>query len=120
MYHYDPKEHTLTRISDYNDKLEKLLKDASRASARDYLPDTLITYTARFQRFMWKYQSMAYAVILKDAGLLMQNMYLVATAMNLAPCAIGNGDSDLFAEASGLDYYVEGSVGEFTLESKKK
>ena len=50
----------------------------------------------------------------------MQNMYLVATAMELAPCAIGDGDSDLFAEASGLDYYTEGSVGEFILGSKKK
>jgi oxazoline/thiazoline dehydrogenase len=42
-------------------------------------------------------------------------MYLVATAMNLAPCGLGGGDSDLFAAAAGLDYYVETSVGEFML-----
>jgi hypothetical protein len=44
-------------------------------------------------------------------------MYLAATAMNLAPCALGCGDSDLFARAAGTDYYVETSVGEFLLGS---
>ncbi len=38
-------------------------------------------------------------------------MYLVATAMGLAPCAIGGGDADLFARAAGTDYYAETSVG---------
>jgi hypothetical protein len=45
-------------------------------------------------------------------------MYLVATAMRLAACALGGGDSDLFARASGLDYYEEGAVGEFILGSR--
>lgn len=119
MYHYCPKDHDLTRITGFNKNLEKLLIEASCASGRKELPDILITYAARFQRLMWKYQSLAYAVILKDVGCLMQHMYLVATAMDLAPCAIGDGDSDIFAEASGLDYYTEGSVGEFILGSKK-
>jgi len=43
---------------------------------------------------------------------------LAATAMGLAPCALGAGNSDLFAWASGIDYYAEGSVGEFLLGSK--
>ena len=47
-------------------------------------------------------------------------MYLTATAMELAPCAIGTGDSDLFARASGLDYYEETSVGEFALGSRRE
>jgi hypothetical protein len=38
--------------------------------------------------------------------------------MNLAPCALGNGNSDLFAAAAGTDYYAETSVGEFILGSK--
>ena len=58
-------------------------------------------------------------VILKDLGGLFQNMYLAATAMGLAPCAIGIGNSDLFARATGIDYYAEGSVGEFVLGSRK-
>jgi hypothetical protein len=47
-------------------------------------------------------------------------MYLVATAMNLAPCAIGGGNSDRFAAAVGTDYYAETSVGEFILGSQTK
>jgi hypothetical protein len=44
-------------------------------------------------------------------------MYLVATAMGFAPCALGGGNSDVFAEAAGTDYYAESSVGEFVLGS---
>jgi len=46
-------------------------------------------------------------------------MYLVATAMDLAPCGIGCGDSDLFSRAAGTSYYDETSVGEFLLGSKR-
>jgi SagB-type dehydrogenase family enzyme len=66
----------------------------------------------------WKYQSVAYALILKEVGALYQTMYLVATAMNLAPCALGGGNSDLFAKAINTNYYAETSVGEFILGSK--
>jgi hypothetical protein len=38
--------------------------------------------------------------------------------MGLAPCALGGGHSDLFAEAAGLDYYAETSVGEFILGTR--
>jgi SagB-type dehydrogenase family enzyme len=67
---------------------------------------------------MWKYQSMAYALTLKHVGVLYQVMYCVATAMGLAACALGGGDSDAFAEATGLDYLAETSVGEFILGSR--
>ena len=81
------------------------------------LPQVLLVITARFQRIQWKYQSMAYALILKNVGALYQTMYLVATAMGLAPTALGGGHSDLFATAAGLDYLAETSVGEFMLGS---
>ncbi|MEU5367228.1 hypothetical protein ABZ354_27800 [Streptomyces sp. NPDC005925] len=42
-------------------------------------------------------------------------MYSVATAMGLAPCALGSGDIDLFARATGCDPVEESSVGEFSL-----
>ena len=41
--------------------------------------------------------------------------YLVATAMTLAPYALGHGDADVFCRAAGTDYYAESSVGEFAL-----
>ena len=45
-------------------------------------------------------------------------LYLVATAMGLAPCGVGGGDSDSFAWAAGTDYFAETSVGEFLLGSR--
>jgi hypothetical protein len=42
---------------------------------------------------------------------------LVATAMGLAPCALGGGDADRFAAAVGSDYFAESSAGEFILGS---
>jgi len=47
-------------------------------------------------------------------------MYLVATAMGLAPCALGSGDTELFAKATGLDRLAEASVGEFMLGSRPR
>lgn len=87
------------------------------AAALLWIPSVTFTTAAEQlrQRLSWKYASIAYAVILKDVGVLLQNMYLVATAMGLAPCALGSGDSDLFAKAAGIDYLVEASVGESML-----
>ena len=79
---------------------------------------TLTILAARFQRLAWKYSSIAYALMLKNVGVIYQTMYLAATAMGLAPCAVGYGDSDLFARAAGTEYYAETSVGEFLLGSK--
>jgi SagB-type dehydrogenase family enzyme len=115
FYHYDPLDHVLEYLSDLGAAQQALLADGSGAAGLQAPPNVLITLAARFQRTSWKYQSMAYALILKDVGALYQQMYLVATAMSLAACALGAGNSDLFAEAAGLDFYAETSVGEFLL-----
>jgi hypothetical protein len=47
-----------------------------------------------------------------------QTLYLVATSMGLAPCALGSGDADRAARAFGLDWLVESSVGELALGSR--
>lgn len=118
FYHYDPLHHRLERLPATVSDVAGLLADATRATglAQQELQVQIII-AARFQRMAWKYASMAYAAILKNVGVLYQTMYLVATAMGLAPCGIGNGDSDRFARAAGTDYYAETSVGEFLLGS---
>lgn len=118
FYHYDPLGHALEHLSELGAAHQSRLADGSGAAGMQSPPDVLITLAARFQRTGWKYQSMAYALILKDVGALYQQMYLVATAMNLAPCGLGGGNSDRFAKAAGLDYYAETSVGEFLLSGK--
>jgi hypothetical protein len=50
----------------------------------------LIVLTARVGDRL-KYQSIAYALVLKHVGVVLQTMYLSATAMRLAPRAVGTG-----------------------------
>jgi SagB-type dehydrogenase family enzyme len=120
LYHYDAPRHRLEHLSDLGQHAGGLLVKASYATG---IPveelQVLIIISARFQRMSWKYASMAYAATLKNVGVLYQTMYLVATAMELAPCAIGSGDADLFARATGINYYDETSVGEFLLGSRR-
>ncbi|MDJ0713424.1 MAG: SagB family peptide dehydrogenase [Prochloraceae cyanobacterium] len=118
FYHYCPQEHQLGRISGLDDPVKALLEEARINNPQKSVPQILIILAARFQRASWYYESIAYAGILKNVGAVFQTMYLVATALGLAPCALGYGNSDLFAAASGTDYYAETSVGEFILGSK--
>jgi SagB-type dehydrogenase family enzyme len=116
LYHYDPAGHRLVRLCERTAEVASLLRDAAESTGtpEDTL-QVLLILAARFPRVAWKYESIAYALTLKHVGVLYQTMYLVATAMGLAPCAVGGGDADLFARAAGTDYYAETSVGEFLL-----
>jgi SagB-type dehydrogenase family enzyme len=118
LYRYDPQAHALEWIRAPNADTQGLVDDAVRAAALERAPDVLITLAARFGRMSWKYQGMAYAATLKHVGVIYQQLYLVATALNLAPCALGAGSSDRFAAAAGTHYYEETSVGEFALSSR--
>lgn len=120
IYHYNPASHQLHKLVGRTEILESLLEDAYLASKKQCVPQVLIVITARFQRISWKYESIAYSLILKNVGVLYQTMYLVATAMEIAPCGLGTGNSDLFAKAAGINYFVETSVGEFAIGSKIK
>ena len=117
LYHYDPLNHHLVQVEAAEADIQALLQDAHQSSGAQGVPQVLLIITARFGRLFRKYRSLAYALVLKHVGVLYENFYLVATAMDLAPCALGAGDSDRFAQATGLDYVVESSVGEFMLGS---
>lgn len=118
LYHYCPQAHVLEKIAEKTDEVKTLLENAGKATGEDNLPQVLIILAARFGRVSWAYESVAYSLILKHVGVLYQTMYLVATAMDLAPCAIGAGNSTLFATIADTDYYSESSVGEFILGSQ--
>jgi SagB-type dehydrogenase family enzyme len=78
-------------------------------------PPLLFIISARFRKTAWKYESIAYRLILMEVGALLQTMYLTATALELRGCALGCEDSDHFARTVGTDYFAETSVGEFLL-----
>jgi oxazoline/thiazoline dehydrogenase len=118
FYHYCPQDHQLCKISGKTQNVEQLLEEIWIANRKHHTPQVLMIVAARFARINWQYESIAYAIILKNVGVLLQTMYLVSTAMNLGSCAIGEGNADLFALTANTDYYAETSVGEFILGSQ--
>jgi SagB-type dehydrogenase family enzyme len=88
---------------------------AAFAMAAPAPPQILITIAARFDRIAWKYSAIAYSLILRDVGVMLQTLYLTATDMDLGGCAVGTSNIDLFAKVTGLEFHVEGPVGQFAL-----
>ncbi|WP_399930775.1 SagB family peptide dehydrogenase [Streptomyces kanamyceticus] len=116
-YYYAPAEHCLVRLPDREAALGRILAEAGAGAGLSDAPDVLLTMTARFARVSWKYSGLAYALTLKNVGVVQQTLYLLTTAMGLAGCAIGTGDTGLSARVFGLDWREESAVGEFLLGS---
>jgi SagB-type dehydrogenase family enzyme len=115
IYHYDASCHRLALVSDQMDPVRRILLAAYVGSGRVSEPHTVITLASRFTRISWKYEAIAYSLTLKNVGVLYEAMYLAATAMRLAGCGLGAGDSSVFSQVTGLDPLIESSVGEFML-----
>ena len=115
FYHYDATAHTLTPIAVADVQLEAMLGGAQFAMDAANQPQVLITIAARFGRLSWKYSAIAYSLVLKDVGVLLQTLYLAATDMGLGGCAIGTSNIELFSKMTGLPFHVEGPVGVFAL-----
>ena len=128
FYHYDSFDHCLGKISDLSKPCQNMLEMAvnttCRAPQADSIspsqgkqPDVLIVMATRYERnaSLHSETGLAYSLILKDAGSIYQQLYLVATALGLAPCGLSFGSSELFEQASGIPSKIECSVGEFMI-----
>jgi SagB-type dehydrogenase family enzyme len=115
FYHYDSGAHGLAPIGVAANEFEALLAGAGNAMGAPAPPQILITIAVRFGRVSWKYSSIAYALVLKDVGVLTQTLYLMASDMELGGCAIGIANIDLFAKMTGVEFHVEGPVGQFAI-----
>jgi SagB-type dehydrogenase family enzyme len=117
LYHYDPLDHLLVHIKEWTPTVEAIAQDVASKTNVEFLPDAMLLVTARMQRLTYKYESIPYSVALKDMGTLYGTWYLTATAMGLAPCAIGGGDGELLAEVTGIPSWTEARIGEFILNT---
>jgi SagB-type dehydrogenase family enzyme len=115
LCHYQPAHHALYRLNASAAQVHTMIESGRLATRAGQPPDVLITLAARIGRVAWKYEGMAYRIVLLNAGVVLQTMYLVATAMGLAGCAVGNGDSRLFAAAAGVGEFEEPAVAEFAI-----
>ncbi len=116
LYRYMDREHALSMIHKQDEMLNKFFTDANNATGDlGKNSPALFIISARFHRTSWKYESIAYRLVLMEVGVLLQTMYLASTALGLKGCALGCGDSDHFARVAETEYYTETSVGEFLL-----
>jgi SagB-type dehydrogenase family enzyme len=115
VYSYDGANHSLVLLKTESADVDALLNQARTAANMSGAPPALVMITARFQRLFWKYSGLGYALVLKHVGVVQQTLYLVATAMGLAACAIGPGEIEDSARILGLDWVAQSCVGGFTL-----
>jgi SagB-type dehydrogenase family enzyme len=119
MYHYDSFDHLLRPVAAADSRaVSQLIKPAAATLTGGVEPQVVVVMAARSGRIMWTYEQMGYAAILKDVGVLMQTIYLAATAMGLGACAQGFGDTAAFVAATGVDERQECSVGSIILGSR--
>ena len=119
LYRYLADRHALEHVAAPGPATAALVKEARDAAMMTADPQIVLLIAARFGRVQWKYETVAYPLILKHVGVLYQTVYLTAEAMGLAVCGLGGGDTTAFAAASGRDPYSEGSVGELVLGSRQ-
>ena len=119
LHYYDPLDHVLVTLSEWTLDAEALARDVREKTNDQVTPDASLFVTARIHRLTYKYEAIPYAVALKDLGSLYGTWYLTATAMDLAPCAIGGGDSEVLARATGIPSWVEPRIGEFILNTQE-
>ena len=119
FYHYHPFHHRLEylgRKARYLDALRLVTRQRMERPPEDPSePAVLFIVTAVHARVCWKYDGIPLPLILQETGALYQTMYLAATAMGLAPCAVGAFPERAIGEILGLDPANETQVGLFAL-----
>jgi len=116
-YYYDARAHDLAAIRSRDTSHERLNREVADATggALNREPPVILVVTAVFERMFWKYANLGLSLIYKDVGCLIENLYLVATCMGLAPCAVGGGNESQNALWLGCDPLKEAQVGCFLL-----
>ena len=118
LYFYDALNHKMTLIPEQEKFVRAAGEDAARCMAQDQMPSVVLIFSSRFEKVFFKYESLAYRLILLEMGAIFQTLYLTAAKLNLSVCALGSGDSKAFSDNLGLDYLKETSVGEFAVNGK--
>jgi len=120
VYHYCPHDHALAPQSLRADDWQPFARAARRVANTRRLPPVCLLITARLGRVRFQYQRIAYSLVLKEVGALLQNLYLAATLLDLAPCALSAiDDGERLARICGFDPWEEPLVGELALGPKR-
>lgn len=109
IYHYNPFDHTIELIEEgyFKRKIVNICvyqEFINNASA-------LIVLSCIMDRLVWKYKVRAYRYIHMNTGFVGENLYLVATALNLGVCAIAGFLDDNMNELLRIDNEKDEFVG---------
>lgn len=116
FYHYREQEHALYRLPPRPTLEQRLNHTAAVAMGEiETPPDCVIVMACRHPLLARGYEGIAYRLALLQAGAAMQTIYLAATALGLAPCANGTGDSGLFEALTNLSPFEETAIAEFAV-----
>ena len=110
-----PADTRWCRSASRTHELEALLTAAEFAMDAPAAPQILITIAARFGRISWKYSSIAYALILKDVGVLTANALPDGDRHGARRMRDREHQYRSVREDDGIEFHVEGPVGQFAL-----
>lgn len=105
LYHYYVRSNTLERIGEINSRMLAFTNQEWIKKAQ-----CIVILTAVFNRNTKKYGDRGYRHVMMEAGGLIQNFYLVSSALNLACCASGGYIDDKINKALGIDGVKEAVV----------
>lgn len=115
VYRYLAETHRLEVLSRDAATSDRFLSAAGRAAESAPAP-LMIVITSRFSMQSRVYGELAYSLVLKEVGALMQTLNLVTTELGLGGCALGGGTPDhLLGDLCGGTTLVEPVVGEFLI-----
>jgi len=108
IYHYAVREHALERMQagDFRAAVTR----AGLGQAFLGQAGVCLVLSAVFQRTRWRYRERTYRYVMLEAGHVVQNVYLAATAMGLGACAVGAFLDGALNEMLGLDGVAEAAV----------
>ena len=99
IYHYNPLCHCLEKL---NGEFGTLKTNVANSVPGINVVPLLIVLTTRYWKVLAKYGNRGARFVLIDAGIVMENLYLVATALGLGICAVGGYNDYIFNRALGL------------------
>lgn len=114
VYHYHGQSHALGRLQTLQRDATSQLDEAMHSLGAAQRPPIVVVLVARVDRGTAMYGPLAYSLLLKDVGVVMQSMYLAATAIGLGCCALGTGNSPRLAAMAELGPH-EHPVGELVI-----
>jgi SagB-type dehydrogenase family enzyme len=118
VYRYRPEAHDLEFLGAHPRAVSLFLESAGGAMhilpAR---PPIVLAVATRFERVSRGYpDALAYSVVLREVGCLLQTIYLVGAALGVGCCALGRGLPTRFlSELTKVPWDAEALVGEIAL-----